>query len=120
MDANIFAVFFLKVIGDVSFRIAIFFAFLCTVNDGQFSTKIIVGYYYGVALIVMVFVFIPFSNREERMSFRHWIGKVIIIMYYVYCISLSILNEDNNIPCMQESFSTPFSVFYHLTTLTSL
>ena len=83
MDANIFAVFFLKVIGDVSFRIAIFFAFLCTVNDGQFSTKIIVGYYYGVALIVMVFVFIPFSNREERMSFRHWIGKVIIIMYYV-------------------------------------
>ena len=114
MDANIFAVFFLKVIGDVSFRIAIFFAFLCTVNDGEFSTKIIVGYYYGVALILMVFVFIPFSNREERMSSRHWIGKVIII------VSLSILNDDNNIPCMQESFSTPFSVFYHLTTLTSL
>ena len=85
MDANIFAVFFLKVIGDVSFRIAIFFAFLCTVNDGQFSTKIIVGYYYGVALIVMVFVFIPYSNREEIMSFRHWIGKVLLIFHFQFC-----------------------------------
>ena len=88
MDANIFAVFFLKVIGDVSFRIAIFFAFLCTVNDGQFSTKIIVGYYYGVALIVMVFVFTPFSNREERVSSRHWIGKIIIFIYFTFIFEL--------------------------------
>ena len=88
MDANIFAVFFLKVIGDVSFRIAIFFAFLCTVNDGQFSTKIIVGYYYGVALIVMVCVFIPYSNREERVSSRHWIGKIFIIIYFTFIFKL--------------------------------
>ena len=77
MDYKHFAVFFLKVICDASFKIWIFFAFMCTYNEGQFSTKMTVTYFYGVAVIIMFGVFMPSSSdrKYELSSLRHWIGR---------------------------------------------
>ena len=81
MDVKNFGVFICKVICDATFRILIFFSFLCTVNDGQFSTKIVVAYYYGVVWILVCWVNIPhIQNDEDIWSLRLWIGNDEIIL----------------------------------------
>ena len=85
MDVKNFGVFICKVICDATFRILIFFSFLCTVNDGQFSTKIVVAYYYGVVWILVCWVNIPhIQNDEDIWSLRLWIGNNEIILLYSF------------------------------------
>ena len=54
LDAKNFAVFFLKVVCDASFRLTIFGAWMYTVNKGEFSTKMTVAFYYGMVTFFFV------------------------------------------------------------------
>ena len=77
LDAKIFAVFLVKVVCDASSRITFFGAFMYTVNSGQFSTKMILIYYYGMVIIniLMNSCFSLLDKKEDRFSLRKFIGE---------------------------------------------
>ena len=70
MDAKIFAVFLIKVVCDASSRITLFGAFMYTFNSGQFSTQIILIYYYGMVGINMLVnsIFSLLDRKEDRLD----------------------------------------------------
>ena len=63
---------------DASFRLTIFGAWMYTLNDGVFSTKMTVAYYY-IIVILMIVLNIVFTwlegDMEPCLSIRSWIGK---------------------------------------------
>ena len=72
---------FVKIVCDASFRLTIFGAWMYTLNDGVFSTKMTVAYYY-IMVLIMIFVNIVFSWLEGDMEpcscyemLKNWIGK---------------------------------------------
>ena len=77
LDAKIFAVFLVKVVCDASSRITFFGAFMYTVNSGQFSTKMILIYYYGMVFINILInsCFSLLDKKEDKLSLRKFIGK---------------------------------------------
>ena len=69
---------FVKIVCDSSFRLTIFGAWMYTLNDGVFSTKMTVAYYY-IIVILMIVLNIVFTwlegDMEPCLSIRNWIGK---------------------------------------------
>ena len=77
MDTKNFAVFFLKVVCDASFRLTIFGAWMYTVNNGEFSTKMTVAFYYGMVAFLFIknVVFSCKDKMENLRSISNWTGK---------------------------------------------
>ena len=76
MGAKNFAIFIVKVVFDASTRIIFFGAFMFTYS-GQFNTKMILVYYYGI-VCVNIFINLIFSSQdktEEELSLRNIIGN---------------------------------------------
>ena len=93
MDTKNFAVFFLKVVCDASFRLTIFGAWMYTVNKGEFSTKMTVAFYYGMVAILFMknFVFSYQEKFKTLLTKNTWTGKnlffppiLIIFLLKVY------------------------------------
>ena len=68
--------FLVKVVCDASSRITFFGAFMYTINSGQFSTKMILIYYYGMVCINIVVnsLFSFLNKKEDKLSLRKFIG----------------------------------------------
>ena len=91
LDAKNFVVFFLKVLCDASSRLILFGTWMLTYNSGIFSTKLIVAYYYGMMLL-LIMVNIGFGLSEQIISLRNMIGTNIetlknILNYERLCLS---------------------------------
>ena len=54
LDTKCSIVFLLKVICDASARLALVGIWIYTVNFGQFSTTMILGYYYGLMILLVL------------------------------------------------------------------
>ena len=64
----------LKTVFDCTSRILLFTTFMFVVNDGQFSTMMVVTAYYTTFMVLVLFNIITNSN-ETYCSAETWIGK---------------------------------------------
>ena len=76
MDFKNLVVFSLKIICDASSRLIIVGAWMYTINSGNFSTVMALGFYYTLALVNFVenFAF-SIHNKEDIVSFRNLTGQ---------------------------------------------
>ena len=64
----------IKIMLDVVSRILIFSAWMYTDNDGQFSTKRTVGFFYGTFILLLLLNCI-FNKYNDLKPSMNWIGK---------------------------------------------
>ena len=76
LDFKSLVVVSLKIICDASSRLIIVGAWMYTINSGNFSTYMAIGFYYTLAM-VNFFENCAFSihNKEDFVSFRNLTGK---------------------------------------------
>ena len=76
MDFKNLVVFSLKIICDASSRLIIVGAWMYTINSGNFSTVMALGFYYILALVNFIEnVAFSIHNKEDIVSFRNLTGK---------------------------------------------
>ena len=76
LDFKNLLVFLLKVISDVVSRVAILGAWLYTTNEGNFSSAMVTGFFYTLAVVnFLEYMAFSFHNGEEIVSFRNLTGK---------------------------------------------
>ena len=78
LDTKNFAVLFLKVVCDATSRLILFGTWMLTYKSWNFDTKLIVAFYYGMMLLLMM-VNIVFCHieKEQIVSLRNMIGTNI-------------------------------------------
>ena len=84
MDNKNLSIFLLKIVLDVLSRILIFSAWMYSDNDGQFSTKRTVGFFYGTFILLLLFnsIFNKYNDLEPNMN---WIGKKLSHIRIAFC-----------------------------------
>ena len=111
LDANNFAVFFLRVVCDASSKLILFGTWMLTYKCWTLSTTLIVAWYYGmVAVLVIVNIGFSLKEKEEIMSLRNLIGKNTPNISQVPITTLFM--------CFQESCLTASCQFWVSTILT--
>lgn len=74
MDYQNFGFLLLKIVLDVLSRILIFSAWMYTDNEGQFSTKRTVGYFYAIFLLYLLINCI-INKYDDSKPNMNWIGR---------------------------------------------
>ena len=87
MDYQNFGFLLLKIVLDVLSRIFIFSAWMYTDNDGQFSTKRTVGYFYVIFLLSLLINSI-INKYDDSKPNMNWIGrkdtKINVLIFNIY------------------------------------
>ena len=78
LDAKHFAVFFLKVVCDASSKLILFGTWMLTYKCWNLSTNLIVAFYYGMVLLLILanLGFSTWIEKEQIVSLRNLIGIV--------------------------------------------
>ena len=85
MDAKNFAVFFLKAVCDASSKLILFGTWMLTYKCWNLSTNLIVAFYYGMVLLLII-ANLGFCciEKEQIVSLRNLIG--IVLLYFAFII----------------------------------
>ena len=75
LDIKNFAVFFLKVVCDATSKLILFGTWMLTYKYWNLDTNLIVAFYYGnMLLLMMVNIGVCFKEKEKIVSLRNMIG----------------------------------------------